>query len=87
MPSDLAAERRRELAEIQDAITASKRDQLIGCEVEVLVDAPGIARSYREAPEIDGIISVPEHLAVGQFHPVRVTDALGPELVAEAVGP
>ena len=85
VPAELAAERRRELAEVQDAITASKRDQLIGREVEVLVDAPGLARSYREAPEIDGVISVPDHLAVGQFHTVRVLDALGPDLVAEAV--
>ncbi len=85
VPAELAAERRRELAEIQDEITAAKRDQLIGREVEVLVDAPGMARSYREAPEIDGIVSVPEHLAVGQFHTVRVIDAHGPDLVAEAV--
>ena len=87
VPAELAAERRRELSEIQDAITATKRDQLIGREVEVLVDAPGIARSYREAPEIDGAISVPEHLAVGHFHTVRVLDAHGPDLVAEAVSP
>ena len=87
VPAELAAERRRELAEVQDAITATKRDQLIGREVEVLVDAPGIARSYREAPEIDGVISVPEHLAVGQFHTVRVLDAHGPDLVAGAVSP
>lgn len=87
VPAELAAERRRELAEVQDAITATKRDQLIGREVEVLVDTPGIARSYREAPEIDGVVSVPDHLAVGQFHTVRVVDALGPDLVAEAVSP
>lgn len=87
VPAELAAERRRELAEVQDSVTAAKRDQLIGREVEVLVDSPGIARSYREAPEIDGIVSVPEHLGVGQFHTVRVTDALGPDLVAEAVSP
>ena len=85
VPAELAAERRRELAEIQDEITAAKRDQLIGREVEVLVDAPGIARSYREAPEIDGIVSVPEHLTVGQFHTVQVLDAHGPDLVGEAV--
>ena len=85
VPSELAAERRRELAEVQDEITAAKRDQLIGCEVVVLVDTPGIARSYREAPEIDGVIAVPDHLPVGQFHTVRVTGALGPDLVAEAV--
>ncbi len=87
VPAELAAERRRELAEVQDGITATKRDQLIGREVKVLVDTPGIARSYREAPEIDGVVSVPDHLDVGQFHTVRVVDALGPDLVAEAESP
>ena len=85
VPAELAAERRRELAEVQDEITAAKRDQLVGREVEVLVDTPGMARSYREAPEIDGIISVPEHLATGQFHTVSLVEAMGPDLVAEAV--
>ena len=51
----------------------------------VLVDEAGVARSHREAPEIDGIVQVPEHLAVGSLVKVRVTDALGPDLVAEAV--
>lgn len=85
VPAELAAERRRELAEVQDEITAAKRDQLIGREVEVLVDASGMARSFREAPEIDGVIAVPDHLAVGQFHTVRLVEAMGPDMVAEAV--
>ncbi|WP_420638477.1 30S ribosomal protein S12 methylthiotransferase RimO [Candidatus Poriferisocius sp.] len=83
VPAELAAERHRELTELQDGITAAKRDQLIGRPVEVLVDSPGVARSFREAPEIDGIISVPDHLPVGQFHTVQVVDAQGPDLMAE----
>jgi hypothetical protein len=50
----------------------------------VLVDEPCVARSAREAPEIDGIIEVPPTLKVGQFHTVRIVDALGPDLVAES---
>ncbi|MEO5724926.1 MAG: 30S ribosomal protein S12 methylthiotransferase RimO [Ilumatobacteraceae bacterium] len=72
-----------ELRELQDEITARRRDALIGAELRVLVDEPGIARSTREAPEIDGIIEVPADLAVGQFHDVSVVDAMGPDLVAE----
>jgi hypothetical protein len=49
------------------------------------VDRPGTARSHREAPEIDGVIRVPEHLAVGKIHPVRITASLGIDLVAEAL--
>lgn len=51
----------------------------------VLVDEARRARSHREAPEIDGIISVPESLAVGEFHRVVVTSAAGPDLVADSV--
>jgi hypothetical protein len=51
----------------------------------VLVDAPGVGRGHREAPEIDGIVQVPDSLTVGDVHEVLVVDALGPDLVAEPV--
>jgi ribosomal protein S12 methylthiotransferase len=80
----LMHERLGELRELQDDITARRRDALIGTSVRVLVDEAGVARSAREAPEIDGIIEVPRHLEVGRFHTVRIVDALGPDLVAES---
>ncbi|HEY5155031.1 MAG TPA: 30S ribosomal protein S12 methylthiotransferase RimO [Acidimicrobiales bacterium] len=85
VPTGLMGERLAELRERQDAITAARRDDLIGSRVRVLVDAPGIARSYREAPEIDGIITVPTSLEPGRFVEVTVVAALGPDLVAEPV--
>ena len=78
----LIADRLAELSELQDTITATKRDELIGSEVEVLVDESGIGRSYREAPEIDGIISVPQTLEVGTIQTLTVTGAIGPDLEA-----
>jgi ribosomal protein S12 methylthiotransferase len=86
VPAELTAERLAELRERQDTITAAKRDELIGSAVRVLVDHPGTARSYREAPEIDGVISVPDGLPAGAFADVVVVDALGPDLVGEPVG-
>lgn len=80
---ELVGERLAELRELQDAITARKRDELIGSQVEVLVDTPGTARSHREAPEIDGVIGVPDHLAAGTLATLTVTGALGPDLEAE----
>ena len=80
----LMHERLGELRELQDGITAQRRDALIGTEVRVLVDEMGVARSAREAPEIDGIIEVPKTLEVGHFHTVRIVDAMGPDLVAES---
>ncbi|MCB1030422.1 MAG: 30S ribosomal protein S12 methylthiotransferase RimO [Acidimicrobiales bacterium] len=81
--SELVSERLAELRELQDEITAKKRDELLGREVQVLVDAPAVARTHREAPEIDGIVTVPEHLEAGTFHTLTVTGALGPDLEAQ----
>ena len=81
----LVADRLAELRELQDGITARKRDALIGSVVEVLVDEPGAARSHREAPEIDGIVAVPDDLPVGELVKVHVEGAAGPDLEAGPV--
>jgi len=78
----LRDERLAELRELQDDITGAKRDLLVGSEVRVLVDEPGIGRSHREAPEIDGVIVVPDTLAVGEFHDLTVTATMGPDVEA-----
>ena len=78
----LRDERLAELRELQDDITAAKRDLLVGSEVRVLVDEPGIGRSHREAPEIDGVIVVPDTLNVGEFHDLTITASMGPDVEA-----
>jgi ribosomal protein S12 methylthiotransferase len=85
VPGGLMNERLAELREMQDEITAARSDATIGTSVRVLVDEAGVARSSREAPEIDGIVEVPEHLAVGRFHEVVVIDAMGPDRVADSL--
>ena len=82
VPAELALERLRECTELQDAITAAKRDALIGATRQVLVDAPGEGRTVHEAPEIDGIVNVPVDLAVGSLVDVTITGAEGPDLYA-----
>jgi ribosomal protein S12 methylthiotransferase len=82
VPDGLVQDRLAELRELQDDITAARRDELIGTRQTVLVDEPGVARTHREAPEIDGIVNVPESLEVGRFHVVEITGAEGPDLHA-----
>jgi ribosomal protein S12 methylthiotransferase len=82
VPSELALERLRECTELQDAITAARRDALIGLTRQILVDAPGQGRTVHEAPEIDGIVHVPDDLAVGSLVDVTITGAEGPDLYA-----
>ena len=78
----LRSERLAELGEMQDAITAHRRDMLVGRRVEILVDEPGVGRTHREAPEIDGVVHVPAGLAAGTFAEVTVTAAVGCDLEA-----
>ncbi len=78
----LVAERLRELGELQDEITLGRREALVGSTVEVLVDEPGVGRSHREAPEIDGVVNLPVSLAPGTFATVTVTGAAGVDLEA-----
>jgi ribosomal protein S12 methylthiotransferase len=85
VPEGLMQERLAELRELQDGITARKRDVQVGTRVEALVDRPGAARSPREAPEIDGVIRVPEDLPVGEIVPLRITASLGIDLVGHPV--
>ncbi|MFM7068767.1 MAG: hypothetical protein ACKOYM_04825 [Actinomycetes bacterium] len=49
------------------------------------MDEPGVARSHHEAPEIDGVVLVPDDLPVGDLVVVEVTEAEGPDLHAVAV--
>jgi ribosomal protein S12 methylthiotransferase len=87
VPENLVAERLAELTALQDQITAAKRDEMIGSVVEVLVDSPGIGRTWREAPEIDGIVMVAPDLEQGSFATVTIVNALGPDLVANGAAP
>ncbi len=88
VPDELVRERIDECTELQDAITATRRDELIGSTVQVLVDEPGRGRTYREAPEIDGVVELVGAAgggAVGEVVSAEVVAAEGSDLVAELV--
>jgi tRNA A37 methylthiotransferase MiaB len=72
----------QECSELQEAITAKRRRRLVGTTCKVLVDKPGSVRSYREAPEIDGIVRVPRSVPEGWIGEVRLVEASGPDLEA-----
>jgi ribosomal protein S12 methylthiotransferase len=78
---ELVAERLSEVSSLQDEITMAKREALIGSVQRVLVDAPGVARSVHEAPEIDGIIEVDDDLMPGTLLEIEITGSLGTDLV------
>ena len=89
VPTDVVAQRLRELAEVQDPITAAARASLLGSTVDVLVDgsdADGslVGRTHREAPEIDGVVRLGRDAFArpGALVRARVTAVEGPDLEA-----
>ncbi len=91
VPEELREERRQRLMELQEDISTQRLERKIDCEIEVLVEEAteegAVARSQADAPEIDGLVHIPDggHLVVGEFARVRVTDCDVHDLYAEIV--
>jgi ribosomal protein S12 methylthiotransferase len=66
--------------ELQQPISLAKNQLLVGQTLPILVEGHGdgvsIGRSYRDAPEIDGMVFVPGELPVGELVPVRIDGAM-----------
>ncbi len=91
VPEALKEERRARLMERQADISAERLEQRIGQTLTVLIDdinAEGaIARSYADAPEIDGIVVIEqaEGLVVGEMVSVKIVDSGEHDLWGELV--
>lgn len=87
---ETVGERLRFLQNIQEEITASHNAAQVGKRVEVLVDqieeGTPVGRSYRQAPEIDGVVLL-DAGAPGDRFLAEVTAAFGADLEARRVDP
>ena len=84
-------ERYARLMELQQGISLASNQQVVGRVLEVLVEGQSeglsVGRSYRDAPEIDGLVLVEGKLPIGEMLPVRITGAIEYDLVGEPVPP
>src|SRR3990172_7926678 len=87
--ADEVAERTRRLHDVQDRLTAKRNAAVVGTELDVVIDlvedGTPVARSYREAPEIDGVILL-DRGRPGEWLRARITGSYGSELAGEVVG-
>ncbi len=72
---------------LQKELATGVGRQFEGKTLRVLVEAPGIARSEGDAPEVDGQVFVDPSLAVSEFAEVRIAEAREYDLVAEGADP
>ena len=85
MDPQLAMERLRELTEVQDRITAAKRDARVGTRHVVLADTATTGRSTAEAPEIDGVIYFDTPQVPGSLLICEITGSRGVDLEATVI--
>ncbi len=80
VPDGVKRERYERLMTLQQPISLSKNQSLVGKTLDVLVEGQGdgltVGRTYRDAPEIDGLVVIEGDVPPGEFVPVRVTGAM-----------
>ncbi|HEX9784664.1 MAG TPA: 30S ribosomal protein S12 methylthiotransferase RimO [Opitutaceae bacterium] len=69
--------------EVAESVSAS----MVGRQLRVLVESPGMARGEADAPDIDGRVYVPADLPRGEFADVTITAASGYDLLAGVEAP
>jgi ribosomal protein S12 methylthiotransferase len=90
IPEKVKLERKDKIMEIQKEISAEKNIEFLGKKLNVLIDRIEgdyyIARSYRDAPEVDCEVLIPvknNNLKIGEFYSVKVNDSDEYDLFAE----
>ncbi len=91
VPEEVKEERRARLMELQQRISLEKNQALVGRELDVLIEGAGdgisVGRTYRDAPEIDGLVIVQGEWPVNTMFRVRITGAMEYDLLGEVSGP
>jgi len=86
VPMQVKEERYERLMQLQQPISLAKNQALVGSRLDVLVEGCGdgisLGRSYRDAPEIDGMVIIDGKLPAGEIVPVRINGAMVYDLSA-----
>ena len=91
VPEEVKEERQAEIMELQQEIAFEQAEDMIGREVLVMIEGKVadedayVGRTYKDAPNVDGLIFVntDEELMSGDFARVKITGALEYDLIGE----
>ncbi|VUX06443.1 30S ribosomal protein S12 methylthiotransferase RimO [Dorea formicigenerans] len=93
IPEEVKEDRQAELMELQQKIAFDLAEDMVGREVLVMIEGKVadenayVGRTYKDAPNVDGLIFIntDEELMSGDFARVRVTGALEYDLIGELI--
>jgi len=89
IPEHIKAERRERLMQVQAEISLERNQQFIGKTMDVLVEGVdeenqiAIGRSYRDAPEVDGLVVIEGITTIGKLVQVQINSAITHDLIGE----
>ncbi len=85
VPPEVKQERYERLMTLQQVISLACNQQQVGRCLKVLLEGTGdglsLGRTYRDAPEIDGLVIIEEELPVGKMIRARIVGAIEYDLV------
>ncbi len=88
VPEKIKQARLDELMALQQPISLARNQAQVGRTLSVLIEGHGdnlsIGRSYRDAPEIDGLVIIPGELPLGEMVPIHIDGALVYDLTGSA---
>ncbi len=92
IPAEVKQERWERLMALQQGISLERNQAFVGQTMQVLVEGQGevegsrekisIGRTYRDAPEIDGVVLIEGEVPPGEMVPARITGAMTYDLTA-----
>lgn len=101
IPPEVKQERWERLMALQQSISLEKNQAFIGKQIDVLIEGQGtleeengnsdeakpisLGRTYRDAPEIDGLVIVENKIPIGEMVPVRITGAMPYDLSGKVI--
>jgi ribosomal protein S12 methylthiotransferase len=80
VPAEVKQDRWERLMELQQQISLEKNQALVGKTLDVLIEGQGdgvsLGRTYRDAPEIDGMVVIEGDVPTSEMIPIRITGAM-----------
>jgi ribosomal protein S12 methylthiotransferase len=84
IPADVKQARYEQVMLLQQGISLQRNQALVGRKLDILVEGQGdelsLGRSYREAPEVDGMVIIDGKAPLGALLPVKITGAFAYDL-------
>lgn len=74
IPDEVRNGRLEEVMRLQQEVSLRRNRRWVGRTLEVLVEGEGVGRSFRDAPEVDGVVYFDGEAEVGKFVEVRIED-------------